>query len=92
MEQKDEEFPAEDVLEDMSTLSCVYDVILIWKVETTFVLSKTSLFTIVIDAHGKEIIVEKLIASQWSFTAYNEKRIFLQAKIYFKIQSIDIIL
>lgn len=60
MEQEDDEFPAEDILEDVSTLSCVSDGYLNMKnYETTLALSKTSPFTIVTDAHGKEIVVRK---------------------------------
>lgn len=60
MEQEDDEFPAEDILEDVSTLSCVSDGYLNMKnYETTLALSKTSSFIIVTDAHDKEIVVRK---------------------------------
>ncbi|XP_067203736.1 uncharacterized protein [Linepithema humile] len=61
MEQEDDEFPAEDILEDVSTLSCMSDGYLNMKNygETTLALSKTSPFTIVADARGKEMVVRK---------------------------------
>jgi len=61
MEQENDDFPAEDILKDVSTLSCVSDGYLNMKDygETTLVLNETSPFTIVTDAHGKEIVVRK---------------------------------
>ncbi|XP_067210201.1 uncharacterized protein [Linepithema humile] len=61
MEQEDDEFPAKDILEDVSTLSCMSDGYLNMKNygETTLALSKTSPFTIVADARGKEMVVRK---------------------------------
>lgn len=55
--EQDDEF----LVEDVSTLSCVSDGYLNMKNygETTLALSKTSPFTIVADAHGKEIVVRK---------------------------------
>lgn len=64
MEQEDDEFPSEDILEDMSILSCVSDGYLNMKNygETTLVLNETSPFTIVADAHGKEIVLENRLS------------------------------
>ena len=89
----------------MYTLSCMSNGYLNMKDygETTLALSKTSPFTIVADAHGKEIVVRKssicwllnkncVRHSSDNLQHVNRTKICFQIKIYFKIEYINIIL